>query len=273
MGKKYERILVVGNGKSGTTALYFRIKKSLQGNISESFEPGCFDDIEKHAVPDRHMIVKILLPLKADFLERSNNFFNKKILIIRDPRDIIISTLLYTGAYEICWKRTPEQIHECMDILRRKEADPSSISAIELLKHLRDENDYKGVAEFIAHHVSAAVRLAHDPSFFIFKYEDLIADKLSSLEEYLKFSLTSDTSVDRGYSRVVRSKTSGSWKDWFLEEDMVFFRPLFEKYIEEFDYDPDWTSNVERRILPRDSSEYFERIVNERRTLEGLIRI
>jgi len=273
MEKKYERILVVGNGKSGTTALYFRIKKSLQGNISESFEPGHFDDIEKHAMPDSHMIVKILLPLEAGFLEQLNIYFDKKILIIRDPRDIIISTLLYTGAYEICWKRTPEQIHECIDILRRKEADPSSISAIELLKHLRDENDYIGIAGFIAHHVSAAVRLAHDSSFFIFKYEDLIADKLSSLEEYLNFSLTSDTSVDRGYSRVVRSKTSGSWKDWFLEEDMVFFRPLFESYIEKFDYDPDWTSNVERRILPRDSSEYFERIVNERRTLEGLTRI
>lgn len=79
MEKKYERILVVGNGKSGTTALYFRIKKSLQGNVSESFEPGRFDDIGKHAVQDSHMIVKTLLPLEADFLERINFYFDKKI--------------------------------------------------------------------------------------------------------------------------------------------------------------------------------------------------
>lgn len=273
MEKRYERILIVGNGKSGTTALYFRIKKSLPGDVSGLFEPASFEVIEKNTIPDRHIVAKILLSSEAGFIDRLDPFFDKKILIIRDPRDIIISTLLYTGAYEIVWKRTPAQISECLNVLRMKEADPSSVPVIDLMKHLRDDYDPIGIAALIAYHASSTDRLADDPSFFVFKYEDLISGKLGPLESYLGFPLTSDTSIDGEYSRVVRTKTSGSWKDWFLEEDVSFFRPLFAESIRKFGYDQEWTLNANRRILPSHSSEYFKRLVNERRAREGLPQI
>ncbi|MFI5294185.1 MAG: hypothetical protein ACHQ0Y_04080 [Thermodesulfovibrionales bacterium] len=270
MKKRHERILVAGNGKSGTTALYFRIKKSLPGEVSGFFEPACFEEIEKYAMPDRHIISKILLPVEGGFFERINSFFNKKILIVRDPRDIITSSLLYKGAYELVWKKTPEQISQCINLLKKKEADPSSLPVIKLLQHLHDDHDLKDYADWIAHRVSLTVQLADNPSFFIFKYEDLIAERLNSLENYLEFPLTSDTSIDEEYSRVVRTKKSGSWKDWFLEEDILFFKPLFAECIAKLDYDPDWTPNADRKILPQHSSEYFRKLVNERRTQEGL---
>ncbi len=270
MEKKYEKILIVGNGKSGTTALYFKIKKSLQGDVSGFFEPPCFEAIQKDAVQDRHAIAKILLPVEGSFFESIKNFFDKKIFIVRDPRDIMISSLLYKGAYELVWNRNAGQISECINLLRRKETDPSSLSLIDLLRHLHDTNDLKGYTDWIAHRVSFTIHLAADPSFFILKYEDLIADRIQPLENYLGFPLTQDTSVDKEYSRVVRTKKSGSWKDWFLEEDISFFKPLFAECLAKLDYDQDWTLNADRKILPEHSSEYFRKLVNERRRQEGM---
>ena len=273
MEKRRERILVVGNGKSGTTALYFRIKKSLPGDAAGFFEPVCFEEIEKSAPQLGHTIAKVLLPVEAGFLEQLGAFFNKKILIVRDPRDIIVSSLLYTGAYEVMWKRKPEQILECLDLLRTKETNPFSLPVIALLQRLLDKADLTGYADWISHRVSFTVRLSENPSFFLFKYEDLITDRLSSLEDYLGFPLTSDTDIDKEFSRVVRTKKSASWKDWFLEEDIEFFKPLFAESIRKFDYDQDWSLNAEWKILPAHSSEYFRRLVNERRSLEGLPQV
>ncbi len=270
MEKRYEKILIVGNGKSGTTALYFRIKKSLQGGVSGFFEPACFEIIEKDAAPGRHTIAKILLPVEGGFFENIKSFFDKKIFIVRDPRDIITSSLLYKGAYELTWNKNTAQISECINLLRKKESDPSSLSLIELLQQLHGNHDLKDYADWIAHRVSFTIHLADDPSFFIFKYEDLIGDRIDSLENYLGFPLTPDTSVDKEYSRVIRTKKSGSWKDWFLEEDISFFKPLFAECIAKLNYDQDWTPNSDRKILPEHSSEYFRKLINERRKQEGL---
>ncbi len=270
---KPEKILIVGNGKSGTTALYFRIKKSLPGEVAGFFEPSCFEEIEKGPPQARLTIAKVLLPVEGGFLEQLSAFFDKKILIVRDPRDIIVSSLLYTGAYEVMWKKGAGEIRGCLDLLKAKESDPLSLPVTSLLQRLLDRPDLKGYADWISQRVSFTVRLSEDPSFFLFRYEELISDSLRPLENYLGFPLTTDTEIDKEFSRVVRTKKSASWRDWFLEEDMRFFRPLFQEFLERFGYDTEWTLHECRRIFPRHSSEYFRKVINERRSREGLSQI
>ena len=56
--EKPKRIIVVGTGKSGTTALYFRIKNSLSKKHIGIFEPERFEDIQEQSDPES-IIIKI----------------------------------------------------------------------------------------------------------------------------------------------------------------------------------------------------------------------
>ena len=88
------KIVIAGLPKSGTTALFYKIKNSLPRNAKGLFEP--FKYIPNPEDEKFDLVAKILFwpnRLEADY--DSWGCFDKKIMIIRDPRDRYISEFLY----------------------------------------------------------------------------------------------------------------------------------------------------------------------------------
>ncbi len=59
---------------------------------------------------------------------------------------------------------------------------------------------------------------------------------------------------------MARSKGAGEWKNWFTEEDVELFRPIYQPYLDVFPHYDQWTLNPEPVIHPETSLEYIERI-------------
>lgn len=269
---KQDRIAIVGVGKSGTTALYFRIKNSLHKEYRAIFEPLTENDIKKYLNEEVTILTKILMDNGEGLINIVKERFNKKILIVRDPRDILVSALLYTNASLFIWNKSSHEIENCIDLLKRKENDPNSYSVLELFKYL-GEWDNNSLIKSIEEQKAISLDLNRDNSFFVFKYEDMINNHLDSLSNYLGINITESTKIDDNFKRVIRTKSSGSWKNWFLKSDIDFFRPLFHDYIRKFGFDLNWELNEKQEILPQHSSEYFRMVINDTREANGLSRI
>ncbi len=85
------KLVIAGLGKSSTTALFYKLLEIFENPPLTLFEPG-----EYLAEPgNRHVLAKVLIdpPGKVNFTSFAG--FDRKIHIVRDPRDNLISRLLY----------------------------------------------------------------------------------------------------------------------------------------------------------------------------------
>ena len=265
--KTPDRVLIVSTGKSGSTALFFRLKKSLGPETVGLFEPeaitpALLDDAAQHPV-----VCKVILPVEGDVLEQLGNLFSKRILLVRDPRDVLVSALLYLSGYHFAWKRSESAIRDAVRLVERKESHPDEYSVLGLLEALWDDFDRKRFAEQLDTLTSQVIDIADGPHpYFVYKYEDLIAGNLAALEKFLGIPVVADDSIDPRFRRVVRTKQAESWRDWLLEEDERYLRPLFADFMRRFHYPlDDWTPRAKRVILPEHGSRYFIKVINERR--------
>ena len=263
------KILIAGMAKTGTTGLFFKISNSLiaceeaASKTKTLFEPTSYSGTENERV-----LAKILLAAKTPLTmwgEKSKavNYadfkkFNCKILILRDPRDRLISTLLYsTRGQNFC--TNPEHLNPFLALLKKKEGDPASVSVLELIEaRLCSTNSSLQLwKERLTANLNHFLDFRRNQSdFFNYKYEDFIQEKTQALEDFLGFPLTGEAVVEKSFNRVVRTKKSGDWQNWFLEDDVCFFRPIFKDFMQELGYENSWSLPAHQVVLPAHGSEY-----------------
>jgi len=264
--KKPIKILIAGLPKSGTTALFYRIRNSLVPPFEELFEHTSYDALKLH---DKNVVAKILIIPKVDFSHFES--FDKKVLIVRDPRDRLISQLLYGSAFNKFPERPDPEILEFKNILSKKEKDPDSIPLSKIIMNVWEKDFTARIRKPLD-----LLREFHikNPDYYVFKYEDLIEGEFSALKDYLGFDISPDQSIAPRFQRVARTKTSGSWKDWFCPEDISLLSPILEDFMKHFDYDfSSWKTKIDKRISPDHCSEYFLKVLNEKRELLGKTKI
>lgn len=249
------KIVIAGAAKSGTTALYYALKQSLPQNYSHKFEP------RKYA-PKRGE-AGVLAKIIINSVDRIEDFdcFDKRIFLIRDPRDVVVSGVLY----RIYNAREPIDQGELAHYLRgveQKQRDPASISLVELQRRLSPLLRLDSLAHHNREHRANDFGTLH-PDYFIYKYEDLIAGRFDELEKYLGFTITFSGEVDAKHQRVARTKETGGWRDWFTPADVAYYRPLFEESLVKYGYSLDWTLNPNPRIAPEHSTLYVQRMLEE----------
>ena len=116
------RVLILGEGKSGTTALLRSVATAI-GNPSELFELELLKPADLG--PDPLVVKKLLLSWRnkeAQLAER----FDKRLFISRDPRDRLISHLLY-DAYNAAPSLDSSQRSQWIDALAAKSTDPDNV--------------------------------------------------------------------------------------------------------------------------------------------------
>lgn len=277
------RIVIYGLSKTGTSALFYKVKNSLPAGTIALFEPSSYGRLdrvrERFAATlggrsDLHVLAKVL-PLGVRPVRiRDFGSFERQVLIVRDPRDRVVSMLLY-WAHRARFAESDNDAAVYLDLLRRKEAEPKSVSLGQLAQAFLEldgsDRSFSGWVERWGNDVSGALRFHEErPHVFLFRYEDMVEGRFAALESFLGIRLDGAATVDPAFGRVVRTKSYGGWRNWFTEADVANFAAALQPYLDHYYPAADWCLSAAPRIEPEHGSGYVERLLNERRVLAGL---
>lgn len=258
------RILIVGLPKSGTSILFYRVAKGLK-NKREYFEPKGIDSLQavdyhldicrKAKSNNKNLVTKSLFyPGRDNQLLKIAEAYDKKIWIVRDPRDLILSTFFYTWYKE--HKPDPEKFEKALELVRKKEKMGDAFPMYKVLQLSYQPRHFVQKFEQLADTLDA---LPDD--WFILKYEDFIQHRVQALNDYLGYEINTEASVASKFKRVSRTNAFGNWRRWFNEEDVAFFRPLFNPALERLGYDAeDWELTEMDQLPAEEGSAYMKKV-------------
>ena len=257
-------ILIMGLPKSGTSGLAMMIFTAF---------PGCVRNLERiqyvkdEELAQGNVICKELIdhPNKIGLHGKHYVKYDRLVKIVRDPRDRLVSGILYGGFNTIVDKLDVRD--HFLERLRAKEADPMSVNCTELVSILKIKAKTNHPFEIPtlgseAYMLSTIENLEANfgmPQHTI-KYEEFVDKDFVGLQDFLDVVFVKK---DVDFSRTSRSKTHGEWKNWLTPYDIEQFKPIFDPIIQKYKYD-DWTVNENPYINPEKSSEWAEAKINER---------
>ena len=260
------KILIAGLAKTGTTGLLYLIKNSISGEPRLLFEPQEYPAHLASYAGD--LIAKVLVG--PNLIAASFARFDRKITLVRDPRDRMISALLYSqyhGKY-LADERRVRMMREC---LQAKEANPSSVSLGTILGVIGKVTGRPRALAGFQERIQRSLAWFDDyvaaiPDGLLYKYEDFVSGEYAPLEKHLEMPMSGAAEVPDRLSRVTRTKAYGDWRNWFTEDDIREYRPLLSPWLDKYGYDAgDWQLNAEPSVDPAHCSLYYQRLVEESR--------
>ena len=265
------KILILGTGKSGTTALVFKVAGGLPNcQAFSGGKPGKYlgdfaNAVYKHTY---HEGKGKSFELYKDHLSKVQ--YDRMIWLARDPRDVAVSRMLYR------WHRGTDgqkkQFEAHLQLVLEKEKDPQSISFCEICRYVGRKGWPLSTDEVVE---DEHVRYQHMGDFvktlgedwFLFTYEDMVSNNYDALNTYLGFQVQEEAEVPKstGKAKVVRKKSTGDWRHWFTEEDVKLLKPAYTPYMELIGYDcNDWALHPNPIIEPDYSSMYMQRLAQKK---------
>ena len=268
------KIFILGTGKSGTTALVYKVAGGLPDcQAFSGGHPGKYlgdydNAVYKHTYEERK---GKNFDLYREHLEQEQ--YDRKIWMTRDPRDVAVSRMLYRWHRGYRGRKDQYRIH--LALVSKKEKDPRSIAFYEICRYTAHDTWPMSVKEVVEEErlryqqMSAFVR-SPGKDWFLFKYEDMVNRHFEALNQYRGFEVEADAEVPQstGKAKVVRKKAFGDWRHWFTEEDVELFKPAYLPYMEIMGYDcDDWALSPAPCIEPKYSSRYMKSLPR-RKTLD-----
>ncbi len=274
-GKKCS-IIVLGMGRSGTTYLWTMIKNCFKDPIlifeGSSIRQGAGPVVEK-------MLIEQFLidPQKGDTFQLKSSLklisilrgiylcYPKRIFVYRDPRDNLISRFFWYHSYKN-FKDIPQEMDKSLTRIKAKEGKPNSINFKDMILALPGRLRGRILNQHIFLHSEFIPKYISKNKWMFLKYEDLVDGCLTEFSCYLGLDLDLTVELAREHQAVKRTQSYGFWRDWFTDEDVVFFRPLFSRYMKIMGYDAcDWEINRPKKIHPGQGSEYVKLFYNRHR--------
>lgn len=250
--KHNSKILITGIPKTGSTALFYSIKKALPKTAICFFEPETTPGVQ---IPERvseDLLVKSFIPTARTGVYDS---FSKRVLIVRDPRDQMISQMLYRPFNLVRKGLAPQQmVDELLWMLREKVKNPESIPVRKIHELVIGTHACEPYNQLLAYYRGHR-------EHFVFKYEDYVRGNLDHLGDYLGLRVMKDDEVP--ITRVVRTKSFGSWRRWFTVSDVQYYKKGFQDFYDTFEYGEDWRLESCQEINPSESYLYVERLISE----------
>lgn len=261
------KIMILGLGKSGTTAMVYKVAAGLpKCHAFSGGKPGKYlgdyeNAVYKHTYEERK---GKSFELYREHLK--NEHYDRKVWMARDPRDAAVSRMLYR------WHRgfygSKKQYEAHLDLVLKKEQNPNSIPFYEICRYTgrkgwpRTKEDVFQEEQIRYQRMRDFINSLED-DWFLFKYEDMVNKKFDALNSYLGFETDADAEVPSGSgkAKVVRKKAHGDWRHWFTEEDVALLKPAYTPYMEVVGYDcDDWELSPEPVIEPEFSSAYMQNL-------------
>lgn len=256
------KYLVLGQGKSGTTAIARALELGAGPPVQVLFEPRNLASVTAPA-PSSSVVAKMLIDHWSPEDRAHIDWFDRCVFIARDPRDTVISRLLYR-VYDMQFIHDPQKLEKFLAALKAKEQSPAEHTVQSLFDLLEKLEGSRSELRYLIHVHKKAVdtwRTMMDTAHLL-RYEDFVDDRTEAVSAYLGFHVDAHVEVDPRWRRVTRTKSHGSWKHWFTPADDSLAKTAFADYLDTFLYD-DWEKPPIQIIDPEHSSKYVERVVEE----------
>jgi hypothetical protein len=271
MNPSPEHILILGPSKTGTTGVYTAVKEGLVKagiHARTMFEPSTSEPVDSmflHA-PSTRLMVKVTMD-RLDDVVPDLRTFDRRVMTVRDPRDVLVSSLLFRPLTRSTVNRAkPSAVHEFIAALEEKEADPSSHSVRGLFTMAHTLGIGRPPYQELSRVLDRQLELLAAGLVHVVRYEEFVQDELQDLSDYVGFQVENATAGDESWiGHITRSQSSGEFTRWFLEEDLAFFNDLYAKHLRTFDYALDATLEPDQKIDPATSSEYVRGRYTDRR--------
>jgi len=258
------KVMILGLGKTGTTALLYKVAGGLPKCVAFSGgKPGKYVGKYKNAVYKHTYSERKGKTFDLFQQHLAEEHYDRMIWIARDPRDAAVSEMLFR--WHRGYRGRKEQYQAHLDLVLKKEKDPKSVPFHVICRYAGQSKKWPIATEEVVE--TERVRYANMSEYvkrlgsewFLFKYEDMIAGKYADLNGYLGFAVEKDRQVPEAYGKVVRKRASGDWRHWFTEEDVELFKPAHLPYMELMGYDcDDWALSPNPTIEPEYSSVYMQ---------------
>ena len=261
------KILILGTGKTGTTVMVYKVAGGLPNCYTFSGgRPGKYigdyeNAVYKHTYEERK---GKSFEVFQEHLQKEH--YDRKIWMARDPRDAAVSRMLYRWHKGFMGRKKQYETH--LDLVLKKEKAPQSIPFSEICRYSGHGNWPRSTDEVVDEEkyryqqmIKFVKSLGSD--WFLFTFEDMVANKFDALNNYLEFEVQADATVPSasGKAKVIRKRTSGDWRHWFTEKDVELFKPAFMPYMELIGYDHnDWALSPDPVIEPEFSSLYMQQL-------------
>lgn len=264
------KILILGTGKTGTTAMVYKVAGGLPNcRAFSGGHPGKYigdyeNAVYKHTYEERK---GKSFDLFRDHLKKEH--YDRKIWMARDPRDAAVSRMLYRWHGGFKGKKKQYEAH--LDLVLKKEKNPQSIAFYEICRHTGHDGWPRTpdqVVEEERYRYEQMLKFVTDlgSDWFFLTFENMVEKNLKTLNDYLGFKVQADAEVpsSSGKAKVIRKKASGDWRHWFTEEDIKLFKPAFTPYMKFTGYDcENWTLEPNPVIEPEYSSIYMQNLVRK----------
>jgi hypothetical protein len=274
-------VLVMGIAKTGTTFLAKSVQRSLEQGWSRScalgFEPkrvGYFE-AEAHRSADGPLVVKLIHEhwdarpnLREAILAGELALrFDRIVFIVRDPRDELISRLMYLLYVAVAENGFDKgKCDAWRAVIAAKEKDPQGMGLFDLTGEFRKIFGGHGMrpasvpqaARRVRRYWRLVERHGRRESAACIRYEDLIAGRVDALTDFLGVPLTAQREMGP-HDRVRRSETAGNWATFMTPGDLDILRPHFGEMMAGHGYD-DWQLTPADRLPSGPYTEYLDRI-------------
>ena len=171
------KTLILALARSGSSALYHLIHDNLPNDKQGFFEPrdkndweSIIDSLNSFKYYTVKSIIRPYLRTKTNYIK----YFNKNIILVRDPRDNLVSRLLFR-LISPTFKKNFDQCVHIYKLLEKKVESPSSISLVTIFKCMEET----GLMEnFIENRVQENLDLLlgiymKNQNSLVFKYENI----------------------------------------------------------------------------------------------------
>lgn len=255
------KVLIVGQAKTGTTALLFALKEAL-GIAHMVSEP------EALGFEDRYddLIVK--------YFDRGGDRgpirkYDKVVIVVRNGYDTLTSHLLFQPRAHLRKKPDRELRRYIRAVGDVRQGRAGLLSLARLFEEMTGIDLIASVAAYQKRLVS--LRAETKGNSLVLKYEDFVDGNLAELERYLGIPVgaASDITLPRNISYVSRSRRSDNWRGWLSPEDMDELEPIFRRFHKAFGYRFDRRLLRTAAIAKSEGEDYVWRIVREKQRKAG----
>lgn len=261
--------LVIGMQKSGTTVTYQAIVNATNDtNSIYIIEPNKKQLSQALACIKSRKYENYVLKILTSSINVKNfdfSIFDKIVLTVRDIRDNLISRFLHRPTQSNYYQNR-EFMNDLVELLCKKSDFPKEIS----LAQIRSLYDKYGNPTFrnsqLRKDLVDSHYLSDNVDLFCIKYEDFLEGNTSNLSSYLSLDISSNVTLDNVHISNTRQKAHSYWKEWFTEEDCLYYQPIFNDFLIFFNYDTKWSLSEKPKISREYSSDYIVRTIENRLT-------
>jgi hypothetical protein len=216
------KLAIVAPAKSGSTAIYNSCRAALSRDetchsIFEPQMPWAIMKLRNYDFSETFMtkiMVSRMLASKSDF---HMEWFDKRILLVRDVKDLMVSELLFRPMIDPL-SFDEQALADFVKMIEAKERDPGSISVLQL----HEQADELGISslnwDIYRAILKRLIELRFKYDFSVVHFEDYAAGDYSGLRQVLGRKVGPTDLSTSWVSHIQRKGKHGEWRNWFTAD-------------------------------------------------------